>query len=65
MCEPLLPIDELKSLKFAINALVDGYPKGSYERENAMNAARGINSRLDWVIRQLSYAKEGRKNLGA
>ncbi len=65
MCEPLLPIDELKNLKWAISSLHDLHEKGSTEREIFINAAHGIESRLDWVIRQLKAAKEGEKNMGA
>ena len=66
MCEPLAPIDELKSLKFAIASLAKyGHEPGSYEKENAKNIGAGIECRLDWVIRQLAAANEGQKNMGA
>ena len=65
MCGQKKPINELKELKFAVVALVAMYPKGSYDRENADNAARGICERIDWVIRQLIAANEGNKNMGA
>ncbi len=65
MCEPLLPIDELKNLRFAISALVEnvGSP-GSYERENAQNSGKGIKARLNWCIANLERAGEGKKNFG-
>ena len=41
---------ELRQLKYAIAALVQGYPRGTYERENAVNASRGVQDRLQWCI---------------
>lgn len=64
MCEPLMPVDELKNLKWAVSSLAEINSLGSYEHENAKNAARGIAARIDWVIRQLSAAGEGKKNMG-
>lgn len=65
MCEPTKPIDKLESLKFSVAALTEMYPRGSFDRENAKNAARGIEAQIDWVIRQLKAAGEGTKNMGA
>ena len=65
MCEPLLPIEELENLKFSIAALAhDVSPKGSYQAENRKNAASGIENRIDWCIRMLKAAGEGKKNMG-
>lgn len=65
MCEPLLPIEELKNLKWSITAITAncGQP-GSYEREIAKLASIGFERRLDWVIANLNKAGEGRKNMG-
>jgi hypothetical protein len=65
MCEPLLPLHELKNLDFSIASLAElaGNP-GSYERENAKNVARGIRERLAWVVANLEKANEGEKNFG-
>ena len=62
MSEPLLPIVELENLKWAVAALaeLDDRP-GSYAQENRANAVRGIQLRLDWVLRNLKAAGEGRK----
>ena len=65
MCEPLLPIEELEALKFSVHALVHiDYHPGSYSAANGENACRGIVARLDWVIRTLGAANEGKKNMG-
>jgi hypothetical protein len=65
MCEALLPIDELKNIKWSVIALVQSFAKpGTYESETAINAARGIQRRLDWVIANLQQAGEGKQNLG-
>lgn len=66
MCEPLLPIEELEKLKWAVSSLAAlGAEPGTHEKENRHNAADGIRSRLDWCIRQLNGAGEGRRNMGA
>ena len=65
MSDPLLPIEELQSLKFGISALADLFERGSYKRELALNAARGLEARIEWVIAQLEAAGEGKKNMGA
>jgi hypothetical protein len=65
MCEVLVPLDELKALRWSIAALARGNrTPGSYDAENALNAARGIETRLDWVIRTLEKAGEGQRNMG-
>jgi hypothetical protein len=64
MCEPLLPIDELKNLRWSVRSLIHLHQVGSFEREIANNATRGIESRLDWIMRQLDGAGEGKKNMG-
>jgi hypothetical protein len=66
MCEPLVPIDELRNLKWSIASLaeLDNTP-GSFALENKRNAARGIETRIDWIIRTLEAAGEGQKNCGA
>ena len=64
MCQ-LLPIDELENLKFAIVALASNHPSGSFEKEMAENACKGIKARIDWILRQLKSAGEGRKNMNA
>ena len=66
MCDPTLPIDELKELRFSISALSRiGHQKGSYDREISIMAGRGIEARINWIIRQLEAAGEGKKNMGA
>ena len=66
MCEPLLPIDELRNIQFSVVALVETVMNkpGSYEHEVARLAANQIKRRLQWVIANLEAAKEGRKNFG-
>lgn len=66
MCEPLLPIDELRKLQFSVVALVEAFgdERGSYRLEAARMAAEGIKRRLQWVIANLEKADEGRKNFG-
>lgn len=60
MCEQLLPIHELEQLKWAVAALAEfDRSPGSYAGENAKNIKRGIQGRLDWVIRVLTAANEG------
>ena len=61
MCQ-LLPIEELKNMKFSISSLANmvGTP-GSYDKENAENISRGMKARLQWVIDHLEANKEGRK----
>jgi len=64
MCEALTPIDELRNLKWSVIALANAdRSPGSYGKENADNAARGIQCRLDWIIEQLTAAGEGKRNL--
>ena len=43
---------ELAQIKWAIASLAQVFPPGSYDKENAQNAARGIQARLDWCIEQ-------------
>jgi hypothetical protein len=65
MCEPLVPIDELRRLDFALASLASLVGRdGSHERENARNVADGIRARLKWVIANLNKAGEGQKNFG-
>ena len=55
MCQLQL-LDELRNLKFSVASLADMVGKpGSYERENADNAKRGIKRRIDWIIEQLEH----------
>jgi hypothetical protein len=57
MCQ-LQPIPELASLRFAVTSLAQlAGSHGSHESENADNAARGINSRITWVIEKLEELK--------
>jgi hypothetical protein len=65
MCKQLLPIDELENIKWAVWAVaqlaaLDDRP-GNYAQENRANAVRGIQLRLDWIIRNLKAAGEGKK----
>ena len=64
MSEPTLPIDALNDLRWAVRSLVYLQQQGSSEREIMDNATRGIESRIDWVIRQLKAADEGKRNMG-
>ncbi len=64
MAEALFPLDELEALKFSVAALAENHADGSYKQEMARNACRGIQSRLDWCIRQLKAAGEGERNMG-
>ncbi len=64
MCEPIMPIDTLKNLRFSIAVLPNLHEPGSYRKELAELACAGIRSRLDWVIANLEHAKEGQKNFG-
>lgn len=45
---------ELDRLKFAVYSLIERYPLGSCDRENAENAARGIKHRIDYLYDSLS-----------
>ncbi len=65
MCEPLLPIDALNNLKWAVQSLVNLHKAGTWEKEIAENATREIVARIDWIRAQLAAAGEGRKNMGA
>jgi len=48
------PMHELERLKFAIASLAEvGHAQGSYAKEQAYNAGRGIIARLEWVIQRL------------
>ncbi|MDR5776236.1 MULTISPECIES: hypothetical protein [unclassified Caballeronia] len=42
-------LKELVDLGFAFSAIADMLPKGSYEREMAMNASRGVDRRIDYL----------------
>lgn len=42
-------LKELDEISFAFSALVDTLPLGSFQRENAANAARGVRSRIDYL----------------
>lgn len=42
-------LKELVDLGFAFAAIADMLPKGSYEREMAMNASRGVHRRIDYL----------------
>jgi hypothetical protein len=44
--------------------LADQHKPGTYEYEDAKNAARGIQGRLAWITRTLKAAGEGEKNCG-
>ena len=45
---------ELDKLKFAVSAMADRYPLGSYEGEQAHNAVLGIKYRIDFLHDSLS-----------
>lgn len=58
MCQ-LTVKTELEQLRFAVSALASSCgEKGSHERENAANAARGIRARLDWCIQTIDKEPE-------
>lgn len=60
--EPLTVEYELGNLVWAVQALAElGREPGSYERENARNAARGIVSRLEWCLERV---REGAGSAG-
>ncbi len=54
MCQLTVKI-ELEQMKWSVTALAQlaGAP-GSFERENARNAARGMEARLDWCLAQIN-----------
>jgi hypothetical protein len=59
MCDPLEPIEELRYIRNEISCLVD------VDTRSAMHfAILGVQSRLDWVIANLTQADEGHKNMG-
>lgn len=43
---------ELIQIKFAVAAMAELHEAGTISRENALNAARGIEARLDWILDQ-------------
>ena len=43
---------ELEAVKFSVRSIVEDYPKGSFQRETAINAAKGIQWRIDWILEQ-------------
>lgn len=45
---------ELDDLKFAYASIVDLLPAGSFQRELADNATRGVRARLDYLHDSLS-----------
>lgn len=64
MCEPSCPLTRLETLKFSISALastIGADNHGSYQRELAHLAAKGIQNELDWCIEQLKAAGEGER----
>lgn len=63
MCEASCPLNRLEALKFSVAALSSaiGADKGSYQRELAHLAAKGIQNELDWCIEQLKAAGEGER----
>jgi hypothetical protein len=66
MPETLTPLIELRNLRWAIQSLAQmNSEPGSCEKENRANAARGIESRINWVIRTLEACGEGKTNAGA
>jgi hypothetical protein len=63
--DALTPLDELKDLKFAVVSLAEVFSEaGSYRGAVFRSAVRGIDVRLDWVIRNLEAAGEGKRNKG-
>lgn len=42
-------LKELVDLGFAVASIAQMFEKGSYERELAMNASKGINRRIDYL----------------
>ena len=64
MCEPTLPIEDLKKLRYDIMSLADFAAQGSHGRANMEMALRGIKDRIEWIIANLEKANEGKKNFG-
>jgi hypothetical protein len=55
-------LGEIDRLKFAVAALAEIVAdKGSFERENAQNVARGIKSRLDYLHDSIRHRQEDGK----
>ena len=65
MCEPTLPIEALKELKWSVSALVDTICEpGSAKKEVARLAADGVRLRINWIVANLEAANEGKRNMG-
>ena len=65
MCEPLLPIDALRDMKFSVSAMADLHERGSFQRRQAACMSDGIRAKIDWIMAQLEAAGEGKRNMGA
>jgi hypothetical protein len=50
--DQLVWMDELRNLIWAVQALASMHSPGSYEKEIASNAAKGIKTRIEWVMEQ-------------
>jgi hypothetical protein len=59
--EQTTPLDVIRGVIFPIAAIANLNPPGSYERAVAELAARGIRDKLEWAIRCLEMAGEGKK----
>lgn len=42
-------LQALRDLSFSFAAMADRFEQGSYEREMALNAARGVRFRIDYL----------------
>lgn len=49
MCEQTDWLGAIGDLAFSVHALAELNQRGSYERENAKNIARGIEATLRWI----------------
>ncbi len=56
MCEPLVPLDELESLKFSVIALAQGHENGSFKER----LANGCGQRYKNEARLVHTATQGR-----
>lgn len=54
-------LNELDALKFSYRSIVELLPLGSFERETAQNAAKGIAARIDYLHDSFGVLLGGRR----
>lgn len=56
-------VDMLEAIKWGVQALAElGGTPGSYEKENARNAARGIVARIEWCVAEAKELQARTRN---